>query len=96
MKAINWKLWNLALWLEIALSLVLPFRVADPGQYQVGVPFWFLKVYDKGLGVNPLMSMYLNPLLLLMDLCVLCAVLLGIQKGVQAWKSRHAKPSEAR
>lgn len=62
MKKVNFKLLNLAFWVELVLSYVLPFRVTDDFGYQVGFPFPFIAVYDTAIGVNPLVSMHLNPL----------------------------------
>ena len=61
MKKINWKIFNLALWLEVIISYVVPFKVIDNFEYEVGFPIPFISVYDTAIGVSPLMSMYLNP-----------------------------------
>lgn len=74
MKKVNFKLLNLAFWAELVLSYVLPFRVIDDFQYRVGFPFPFIAVYDTAIGVNPLTSMNLNPLLLLVNVLVLYLV----------------------
>lgn len=67
MKRINWKVLNCAFWIEITLSYVLPFSVHGSSQYRVGFPIPFLTIYNGNMGVNPLMSMHLNPLSLLID-----------------------------
>lgn len=67
MKKINWKIINLAFWIEIGLSYVLPFTVRGSSQYEVGFPLSFLSIHSGNIGVNPLMSMHLNPLALLVD-----------------------------
>lgn len=67
MKKIHWKTLNLAFWIEIILSYLLPFQVVDNFQYRVGFPISFITVYDAELGVNPLMSMHFNPFGLLMN-----------------------------
>lgn len=66
-KKINWKILNLAFWIEIILSYVVPFKVVDDFQYKTGYPIPFITVYDGEIGVNPFMSMYLNPLALLLN-----------------------------
>lgn len=67
MRKINWKLVNIAFWIEIVLSYVLPFKAVDNFQYRVGFPIPFISIYNKEIGVNPLMSMHLNPLGLLFN-----------------------------
>lgn len=67
MKRINWKVLNCAFWIEITLSYVLPFSVHGSSQYRVGFPIPFLTIHNGNIGVNPLMSMHLNPLSLLID-----------------------------
>lgn len=62
MKKINWKIINIAFWFEVILCYVLPFNTTDTFQYQVGFPMPFIFIYNTELGVNPLMSMHLNPL----------------------------------
>lgn len=67
LKYINWKLLNTAFWVEIILSYVLPFKVVDNFEYKVGFPVPFLSLYDEKFSVNPLLSMFLNPLGLLFN-----------------------------
>lgn len=67
MKMINLKIVNFAFWIEIILCYILPFKTTDNFQYQVGFPIPFISVYDTPIGVNPLMSMHLNPLGLLVN-----------------------------
>lgn len=67
MKKINWKILNAAFWIEIFLSYLLPFKKVDNYQYEIGCPISFITVYDSKIGVNPLMSMQLNPLGLLFN-----------------------------
>lgn len=67
MKRINWKVLNCAFWIEITLSYVLPFSVHGSSQYRVGFPIPFLTIHDGNIGVNPFMSMHLDPLSLLID-----------------------------
>ncbi|WP_324823096.1 hypothetical protein [Sinanaerobacter sp. ZZT-01] len=75
MKKINWKLINAAFWIEIILSYILPFKVVDDFQYMVGFPIPFLSVYDTKIGVNPLMSMALNPFGLLLNGVIIYLIL---------------------
>ena len=60
MKNIDWKILNAALWIEVALSYVLPFRVIDGFQYKAGFPTPFLSIYNTEMNVSPLMSMNFN------------------------------------
>ena len=59
---VNWKIFNLALWIEIILSYFLPFRIVNDSQYQVGFPIPFLFVNAVGFGISPFLSMHFNPL----------------------------------
>lgn len=76
MKKINWKIFNLAFWIEVILSYVLPFKVIDNFQYKVGFPIPFISVYDTAIGVNPLMSMHLNPIGLLFNGVIIYFIIL--------------------
>lgn len=82
MKKINWKLINLALWIEIILSYVLPFKVVDNFQYKVGTPISYITVYNR-INISPLMSIHLNPLGLLMNVII---IYLSILICVNAYK----------
>lgn len=64
---INWKLLNLAFWIEIILSYLFPFKITDSSQYQVGFPIPFIHINASGLSVSPFMSMHFNPLGLLFN-----------------------------
>lgn len=64
---VNWKILNLAFWIEIILSYLLPFKITDSSQYQVGVPIPFIFVYATGFNISPFMSMHFNPLGLLFN-----------------------------
>lgn len=64
---INWKLLNLAFWIEIILSYLLPFKITDSSQYQVGFPIPFIHINASGLSISPFMSMHFNPLGLLFN-----------------------------
>ncbi len=63
----NWKIINLAFWIEIILSYLLPFEITDQSQYQVGFPMPFISVKAGDFGISPFMSMHLNPVGLLLD-----------------------------
>lgn len=67
MEKINWKILNSAFWIEIILSYILPFKVVNHFQYNIGWPIQFISVYDSKPVLNPLMSMSLNPLGLLLN-----------------------------
>ena len=67
MRKINWKILNLAFWIEIVLSYLLPFNIVDNFQYKVGFPIPFISIHNTEIRVIPLMSMELNPLALLLN-----------------------------
>lgn len=67
MRKINWNILNIAFWIEIILSYVLPFQTVGEFQYKVGFPLTFITVYNKEIGITPLMSMQLNPLGLILN-----------------------------
>ena len=81
---INWKILNLAFWIEIILSYILPFKVTDNFQYQVGIPIPFISVYATRFSISPFMSMHFSPSGLLFNgiiiylLIILCTI--GYQK----------------
>lgn len=76
MRKISWKILNIAFWIEVILSYLLPFKVTDNSQYQVGFPIPFITVYTKEPGINPLMSMALNPVALLFDGIIIYLIIL--------------------
>lgn len=75
MKNINWKILNLAFWIEIFLSYLLPFKIIDNFQYKVGFPIPFITIYNTAIRVNPLMSMQLNPLALLLNAMIIYLII---------------------
>lgn len=80
MEKINWKIINCAFWIEFILSYFLPFTVRGSSQYEVGFPIPFLTIYNGSIGVNPLMSMHLNPLSLLINGMIIYLIIgLGIK-----------------
>ena len=80
MKRINWNIFNCAFWIEIVLSYILPFTVHNGSQYKVGFPISFLSIHNGSMGINPLMSMHLNPLALLIDgIIIYLSIGLGIK-----------------
>lgn len=86
MSKVNWKIVNAAFWIEIVLSYVIPFKVVENSQYRVGVPYSFITVYNNALGVNPLMSMHLNPVALLVNVAALYWVVSLTLKAYQKHK----------
>lgn len=77
MKKINWRVFNIAVWTEIVLAYVLPFRVLHNGfEFQVGFPFSFLSVFDTQIGSNPLSSMAVNPFVFLLNAFAIYFVIL--------------------
>lgn len=91
MRKINWKIFNLALWIEIALSLLLPFKVTDGFRYQIGFPTPFISVYAAGFGINPLMSMHLNPLGFVFDGIIIYLIISACIKAYQKFRCRHTE-----
>ena len=83
---VNWKLLNFALWIEVILSYFLPFKVTDNLQYEVGFPMSFLSIYDTKFGINPFMSMHLNPLGLFLDVLVIYLIIIICVKAYQKLK----------
>lgn len=79
MKKINWKTLNFALWIEIILSYVLPFKVVDNFQYKIP----FITVYNTEISINPLMSIHLNPLGLLLNGLIIYLIISVCVKAYQ-------------
>lgn len=75
MKKVNWKIVNLAFWIEVILSYFLPFTVTDNFRYQVGFPIPYISVYSDSLSINPFMSMHLNPLPLLFNVIIIYGII---------------------
>lgn len=94
MKKTKWKALNIALWIEIILSYVLPFKIVDGFQYKVGFPIPFISVYDKKIGVNPFMSMHINPLPLLVDIVIIYSVILVCVKVCNHFKHKYTMMHE--
>lgn len=86
MKKINWKIFNTALWGEIVLAYILPFRNVDNFKYQVGFPITFISVYDSSIGINPLMSMHFNPLALFINVVILYLIISVVIKVYHKFK----------
>lgn len=82
MEKINWKRLNLAFWIEIILLYILPFKVVNHFQYNIGWPIQFISVYDSKPLLNPLMSIGLNPIGLLLNGVI---IYLGISVAVKAY-----------
>ena len=88
MKHMNWKILNSALWTELGLVYFLPFDVKNNFEYQAGFPMSFLSVYDTKIGINPFMSMHLNPIGLLIDIIIIYLLIsICIIPGLKALKS---------
>lgn len=86
MKKINWKTVNIAFWTEVVLCYVLPFKTTDNFQYQVGFPIPFISIYNTKIGINPFMSMHLNPLGLFANgivIYIVIAVFITIYKRIR-------------
>ena len=81
MKKINWRIVNIAFWVEIIVSYVLPFRVVNETSYTVGFPIPFITVYASQIGVNPMMSMHLNPIGLVANAAIVYFIIALFVKG---------------
>jgi len=90
-RKINWKILNLAFWIEIVLSYFLPFKVLDNFQYQVGFPIPFISVYDTVIEINPFMSMLLNPLALLFNGIIIYLIISLAIKAYSKFKPNRMK-----
>lgn len=88
---INWRLLNLAFWIEIILSYLLPFKIADSSQYQVGFPIPFIHINASGLSVSPFMSMHFNPLGLLSNGVIIYLIIIFCIKIYQKIKHNHTR-----
>ena len=82
-KKMNWKILNLALWIEIILSYLLPFKITDSSRYQVGFPIPFIFVNATGLSISPFMSMHFNPLGLIFNGIIIYLLIIFCIKGYQ-------------
>ena len=85
MKKIKWKILNFAFWIEMVLSYVLPFTIHNNSQYGVGFPAPFLIIYEGRMGINPFMSMHLNPLALLIDIIIIYFIIEVVMKLVYSY-----------
>lgn len=81
MQKFNWKLFNIALWVEIFLAYILPFKVVNNFEFKVGFPISFISVYDTSLNHNPMMSMNFNPVALLINVLIIYFLILVFNKG---------------
>lgn len=87
MKKINWKIFNVALWIEVLLSYVLPFKVIDNFEYRIGFPIPFISIYDTEIGINPFISMALNPLEFFLNGFIIYFIMMFIVK--LRYKTKH-------
>lgn len=78
----NWKILNLAFWIEIILSYLLPFKITNNSQYQVGFPMPFISVNAAGFRISPFMSMHVNPLGLLFNGIIIYLVIIFHTKSI--------------
>lgn len=76
----DWRPFNIAVWVEIILAYIMPFRKINEIEAQVGYPIPFISVYDSSLGVNPMMSMNLNPLKFLINVIIIYYIIISIIK----------------
>ncbi|NBJ92369.1 hypothetical protein D5281_07095 [bacterium 1xD42-62] len=83
----NWKILNLAFWIEMILSYLLPFRITDGSQYQVGFPIPFIFINTTEFHISPFMSMHFNPFGLLFNGIIIYLLIICCIKGYQKLKS---------
>ena len=88
---INWKLLNLAFWIEIILSYLLPFKITGSSQYQVGFPIPFIHMSASRLNVSPFMSMHFNPLGLLSNGIIIYLIIIFCIKIYQKIINNHTR-----
>lgn len=91
MKRNDWKIFNAALWLEVVLSYILPFKVIDDFQYKVGFPIPFLTIYNVPIRISPLVSMGFNLLGFLLNGIIIYFILLFSIKAYQKVKRSNVK-----
>ena len=77
MKKINWNIFNTALWVELILSYILPFKATDGFRYEAGFPIPFITVYNTEISTSPLMSTHLNPLGLILNSIIIYMIIWG-------------------
>lgn len=77
---IDWKIFNISLWIELLLAYILPYKNVDDFEFQVGFPLNFLSVYNSKLGTSPLNSMYVNPFIFLINCFIIYFVLIFLTK----------------
>ncbi len=83
----NLKILNSAFWIEIIISYLLPFKITENSQYQVGVPIPFISVNASGFGISPFMSMHLNPIGLLINGIIIYLLIIFCMKVYQKIRS---------
>ncbi len=91
MKKLNWKIVNIAFWIEVVLSYIFPFKTIDGFQYQAGFPITFITIYNTKIGINPFMSMNLNPLALLANIVIIYLIISAFTKTHQKIKEHNMK-----
>ncbi len=87
----NWKLFNLALWIEIILSYFLPFKITDSLRYKVGFPIPYLYMDNRDLDISPFMSMHCNPIGLLFNGIIIYILMIVGIKLYHRLKQKHIK-----
>ena len=89
-KKFSLKLFYIAFFIEMIFAYVMPFRMMDGGQAGVGFPLSFITIHDtKQLGFNPMMSMHLNPLMLLVDTIIIMAIIYGVKKLYKKYRKNR-------
>lgn len=75
MKKIILKRMNLAAWLTIIATYILPYRFTDGFETTFGYPVPFLSIYDIPLEKTPFMSMSVNILTIAFDMLAIYLIL---------------------
>ena len=91
-KKVSFNLFYVAFFIEVVLAYVLPFRITDGVKAVVGFPIPFITIHNaKELGFNPMMSMQLNPLSLLINVLIIYIVIYFIKTAYKKYKSNKKK-----
>lgn len=88
-RKINWKIVNLAFWVELLLAYLMPLA-RENAAGQAGFPLPFLTVYENHLGPNLFSSVHVSAGALLADVIALYFLLLGGQ-ALYKWLGHSLK-----
>ena len=90
-KMFRWNIFYLSIIIEVLLSYLLPFRRFDEVRAGVGFPLSFITLRNTSeLALNPMMSMHLNPLSLIINISL---IYIAIYFVIRAYKKSKEKLS---